>query len=162
MKITAVCSTNSVQMVKELGADTIIDYKTDDLKEKVNGKNFDVVLDAAGRGSDFATTLPWTFGQYITLNSPALKNFEANGLVLGALKSFWDMISLNTRTLYNCRGRLKWGFFAPSPVGIEYLRKLVASGKVKPAIDSVFDFKSAKQAFQKKDNLRGKVIVKVK
>lgn len=49
MHITATCSTNSVQMVKDLGADYVIDYRKDDLNEKFRGLTFDIILDAAGQ-----------------------------------------------------------------------------------------------------------------
>lgn len=164
MDVTATCSTNSVQMVKDLGADHVIDYTKDNLNEKFNGQSFDIILDAAGLGSNYATELPWKFGKYITLNSPLLINFDANGIIFGSIQNLFKFTSSNIRTIYHCRGLLKYGYFQPAPKGIEYFNKLIENGKIKPIIESTFEFNEMKEAYQKVANghLRGKVIVKVK
>lgn len=164
MIITATCSTNSVQMVKDLGADYVIDYRKDDLNEAFRGKTFDIILDAAGLGPDYATTLPWKFSQYITLQPPVLNNTDTNGLFVGSIISALNLIQSNIRTISSHQGLLKWGFFVPASQGIEYLKTLVDNGKMKPIIDTVYEFNETKEAFEKVANghLRGKIIVKVK
>lgn len=164
MIITATCSTNSIQMVRDLGADHIIDYRTEDLNEAFRGLSFDIILDAAGLGPDYATTLPWKFSQYITLAPPLLNNTDSSGLVIGSIKSALSLLQSNVQTILGYQGLLKWGFFVPAAQGIEYLKRLVESGKMKPIIDSIYEFNSTREAFEKvaKGHLRGKVIVKVK
>lgn len=164
MIVTATCSTNSVQLVKDLGADHVIDYRTQDLKEAFRGLSFDVILDAAGLGPNYATTLPWTFNQYITLLPPLMNNTDANGLVFGMIKSTFNLIESNILTIYRYKGLLKWGFFVPLPQGIQYFQKQVESGKIKPIIDTVYEFDETKKAFEKmaQGHMRGKLIVKVK
>lgn len=164
MKITATSGTRSVQMVKELGADIVIDYQKDDLNDKFRGQSYDIIFDAAGLGPDYATTLPWKFSQYITLEPPFLNNTDSSGLVLGTIKSVWSLLKSNAHTIFSKRGLLKWGVFMSASQGIEYLKNLVESGKMKPIIDSTFEFNETKKAFEKVANghLRGKVIVKVK
>lgn len=61
MEITATCSTNSIEMVKSLGADHIIDYTQTDYKEKFRDVTFDIIFDCAGLGQDCATEFPWKF-----------------------------------------------------------------------------------------------------
>ncbi|XP_055297425.1 reticulon-4-interacting protein 1 homolog, mitochondrial-like [Sitodiplosis mosellana] len=164
MIVTATCSTNSVQMVKDLGADHVIDYRKEDLKEAFRGLSFDIILDAAGLGSDYATTLPWSFGQYITLQPPVLNNTDANGLVFGTINSAIDLLQSNIQSIFGYKGLVKWGFFEPSAQGIEYFRRQVESGKIKPIIDTIYNFNETKEAFDKlaKGHLRGKIIIKVK
>lgn len=164
MIITATCSTNSVEMVKELGADYIVNYAKDDIDEKFRDQFFDVILDCAGLGSPYATKLPWKFSQYITLTSPMANNIDSNGIFLGSMKSGWNLLKYNVQTIYGHEGVVKWGYFRPEPQGIEYFKNLVENGKLKPITDSVYEFSSMKEAFEKmaKGHVRGKIIVKVK
>lgn len=50
-KITAVCNTGSLELIKSLGADFVIDYTKEDFTG--NGKFYDVVLDVVGKSSFF-------------------------------------------------------------------------------------------------------------
>jgi NADPH:quinone reductase-like Zn-dependent oxidoreductase len=47
--VTAVCNTKSVELVRSLGADEVVDYLKDDFTR--SGKTYDVVLDAVGKHS---------------------------------------------------------------------------------------------------------------
>ncbi len=47
--VTAVCDTKSVELVRSLGADEVVDYTRDDFTK--NGETYDVIFDAVGKHS---------------------------------------------------------------------------------------------------------------
>lgn len=161
VEVVATCGSDAVPLINNLGVTKVVDYMSDDSNVAlVSESPYDIILDCAGKGSEYATSLPWTFGSYITFKSPLLKNFDAHGLIAGGLKNARDLISSNL-TKASGSGTVKWGYFMPSQSGIQYLSKLAESKKLLPIIDSTFSYAALPKAYQKVQDghLRGKVVV---
>jgi NADPH:quinone reductase-like Zn-dependent oxidoreductase len=80
-KVTGVCSTGNLELVKSLGADTVIDYTKD--KGIESGTRFDIVLDAVGKRKSSALKLQCKnslapHGKYISVDdgspTPTMEN----------------------------------------------------------------------------------------
>lgn len=165
VEVVATCSTDAVEMVKTLGADYVIDYSHAELTEFFGRfGSFDIILDCAGLGAEYATTLPWKYDQYITFSTPMLKNIDVNGLGIGFFKNIVSILESNMQTLTKYRALSKWAYIIPVPQGIEYLKRHVERNNITPIVDSVFEFDATSDAYQKvaDGHLRGKVVLKIK
>ena len=161
VEIVATCGTDAVPLIQNLGITKVVDYTAPESDAILTSESpYSIILDCAGKGSEYANNLPWTFGSYITFKSPLLQNFDSHGFIGGGFKNARDLISSNISTL-NGNGAVKWGYFMPSQHGIQYLKRLAENGKLLPIIDSTFSFDSLPAAYQKVQDghLRGKVVI---
>jgi NADPH:quinone reductase-like Zn-dependent oxidoreductase len=72
-KVTAVCSTTNVNLVKSLGADNVIDYTSEDFTKTET--RFDIIFDAVGKTSKSACkNLLKPKGKYVSVYGSAGKN----------------------------------------------------------------------------------------
>ncbi|KAH8298245.1 hypothetical protein KR018_011849 [Drosophila ironensis] len=164
VQVLATCSENAINMVRSLGADCVVDYNNcEAMQGLANYAPYDIVLDCAGQGAQKAADSGFDFRQYITFTSPMLANIDRKGLGLGAIQNIVDLVQSNARSVTQRGGLVKWGFFSPSPHGIQFLQRLVESRKLLPQIDSVFGFDELPKAFErmKCGHLRGKIVVKL-
>lgn len=159
--VTATCKTDAIELVKSLGADRVIDYAQIDVENEFHGERFDIILDCAGMGASYALEMPWKYRKYVTLVPPILVNTDANGLFFGAIQSLASLLKENIQSLWYKCGIIQWGLFRPNRRGIEYLKKIADQNKLKPVIDSVYEFESADKAIQRMadGHLRGKIVL---
>lgn len=69
-KVTGVCSTANLELVRSLGADRIIDYTNEDFAKL--GETYDLVFDAVGKASSTVRkSLLKIDGRYLSVNSSA-------------------------------------------------------------------------------------------
>lgn len=71
----------------------------------------------------------WKYSSYISLTSPLLKNTDAYGLIGGFAFSAADIIPSNILSLSQGK-TIKWAYFYPSNDGLQFMDKLIQSGKV--------------------------------
>ena len=118
-KVTAVCDTDNVELVRGLGADRIIDYTAEDFTK--DAQTYDVVLDAVGKSS---------FGRCKRLLKPRGIYLSSD---LGPLAQN-PVLALTTPLL----GGKKVMFPIPKmndPETVRSFAELIESGDFKPVID---------------------------
>lgn len=100
VQVLATCSENAIEMVRNLGADLVVDYSNGEAMEELcKYAPYDIVLDCSGQGGEKAADLKFDFRQYITFSSPVLANIDKQGLGLGALKNVVDLVQTNVRSV---------------------------------------------------------------
>ena len=149
-EVTGVASTAKLDMVRELGADHVIDYTTTDYTR--TGERYDWIVDTDSHHP--ITRVRRALrpnGVYVTLGGNTRRIFT--GVAVGPLISrFSDRWS----------GLLLW--WKPfNPPDVETLKELIATGKLRPVIDRHFPLSQVVEALRYVDQGRpkGKVIIDV-
>ncbi|XP_077669012.1 NAD(P)H oxidoreductase RTN4IP1, mitochondrial isoform X2 [Eretmochelys imbricata] len=164
--VTAVCSQDASSLVKKLGADDVIDYKSGDVAEQLKMfPLFDFILDNVGGPTekwspDFLKK--WSGATYVTLVTPFLLNVDRLGVADGMLQTG---VTIGTKAVKHlCKGiHYRWAFFTPSGQSLDEIAKLVDSGKIHPVVEQVFSFSEVPKAFLRLEggHARGKTVINV-
>jgi NADPH:quinone reductase-like Zn-dependent oxidoreductase len=145
--VTGVCSTKKKHMVREMGADAVIDYTVEDYTQ--GEQRYDWIIDVAGNKSIFDCRRALNpGGVYVLLGGSTTRIFAC--LFLGPL------ISLAVRKKM---GFLWWKPFQREDVAS--LRRLIAEGKIKPVIDRTYPLSEVREAlsYLESGNAKGKVVI---
>lgn len=141
-EVTTTTSGKNVDFVKDLGADTVINYKEEDFSERKS--EFDVVLDTLG-------------GEIQEKSYDVLK--QAGRLVSIAGKPDREVAEEKGITAMHLNSSTKID-------QLEKIIELVSEGKVKPAVGNIFPFsvEGVQEAHKLSESghARGKIIVKIK
>ncbi|XP_035420724.1 reticulon-4-interacting protein 1, mitochondrial isoform X2 [Cygnus atratus] len=164
--VTAVCSHDASALMKKLGADDVIDYKSGNLEEQLKPLPlFDFILDNVGGSTEkWALNLlkKWSGATYVTLVTPFLINMDKLGVADGMLQTG---VTIGSKTVKHLlKGvHYRWAFFMPSGPSLDEIAELVDSGKIQPVIDQVFPFSEVPKAFLKLEegHARGKTVINV-
>ena len=115
-EVTAVCGSSKMELVKSLGADYVIDYRTQDFSRA--GETYDVIFDTIGK-SPFSTCIKSLkpYGRYLLAN-PTLRQ-QIRGIwisLIGNKKVLFELAQYNNEDL-------------------NYLKELIETGMLRPIID---------------------------
>jgi NADPH:quinone reductase-like Zn-dependent oxidoreductase len=147
--VTAVCSTAKVDLVREIGADEVIDYTREDLTGR-----YDLILDNAGNRS--LTRLRRVLTATGTL---VIIGGENGGSFLGGMDRVLRASLLSLFVSQNLRGL----FARERTEDFEYLREIIEVGRLTPVIDRAYPLDAVAEAidYVQKGHVRGKVVITV-
>lgn len=132
-EVTGVCSTSNLDLVKSLGADYVIDYTQQNCFGQ--DKKYDIVWDTVGKMDE----------------RQARKFLTKEGIIISSAKGF-----VSTR-------KKICGIIKETAEGMNFLKDLIESGKLKSVIDKVFPFEQIVDAHAYVDTgrKRGNVILEI-
>ncbi len=157
-------STGNVQLVKSLGAEEVIDYKTQDFEKVLS--NYDVVLGTL-RGDEIekSVNILRKGGQIVSLTGPLDTAFAASRHMNVFMTFLFSMMSRKIRRLAGRHG-VAYSFLFVRPDGrqLSEIGQLLASQKIRPVIDKTFPFSQAQDALKylAEGRAKGKVVVRIK
>lgn len=163
--VATTTSEKNKELVKSLGADLIIDYKTEDFETKL--KDYDLVLHSNKDSKILKKSLKVlkSGGQLISLVGPPTPEF-ANTLGLSwSLKLLINLISFSARKkAKKLNISFKFLFMRAEGKQLGEITKLIEAGVIKAVIDKVFPFEQTNEAlsYVETGRSKGKVVVKVK
>ena len=163
--VATTTSAKNKDLVKSLGADLIIDYKTEDFETKL--KDYDLVLHSNKDSKILEKSLRVlkSGGQLISLVGPPTPEF-ANALGLSwPLKLVTNLLSFSARKkAKKLNISFKYLFMRAEGKQLNQITQLIEAGIIKPVIDKVFPFEQTNEAlaYVETGRSRGKAIVKVR
>lgn len=144
-RVTGVCSAKNARLVRELGADAVIDYAAGDVLR--TDDRYDIIFDAVG-----SLNLPVALqaltggGVYITLvPAPGIEFFIPGETMCEAGKGYFVV-------------------WTPCAKDLDLVSAWIESGQLKPIIDSEFSLDDIRAAHERSQTERavGKIIVNVR
>ena len=140
-KVTGVCSTTNLEMVKSLGADKVIDYTKEDFTK--NSEIYDIIFDTVRKISfSHCKSSLKERGIYITTGFPILRALWSS--IVGSKKIIFGVAPNKTEDL-------------------SFLRELIEMGKLKAVIDRRYPLEQTAEAhrYVDKGHKKGNVVITV-
>ncbi len=143
-EVTGVCSTTTLELVKSLGADKVIDYTKEDFTK--SGQTYDVIFDTVGKSSFSGSSRSLkkkgfyifsTFGLPKLVQIPWLSMTSSKKVIIGLVKERTE--------------------------DLVFLKELIEAGKIKPVIDRSYPLEQTAEAhsYVEKGHAKGKVVITV-
>lgn len=161
-EIVAICSARNAELVRSLGADSVIDYQAypvlhDHLAETFKDAPFDFILDTVGVQSLFLNCPSYLKESGVYENIGDFENRILLAMWYRITNMWWPVVLGGTLRRYITFG----GDFEKEAAG--ELEKLVTEGKINGTVDSEFKFEDVVEALDLVDTrrARGRVVVKV-
>ena len=142
--VAGICSGANIELVKSLGADTVIDYTRDDFTK--NGKTYDLIFDVVG-----ATTF-----------DRCKHSLKPNGVFLQNIMELTDVVRVLWTSIAS-RKKIKGGVAINNLKRMSFIAELVAAGKLRPVIDRSYPLERIAEAFKhvEQGHKKGNVVITV-
>jgi NADPH:quinone reductase-like Zn-dependent oxidoreductase len=144
-KVTGVCSTANIELVKSLGAEEVIDYTREDLSKE--NTTYDVIFDTIGKA-------PIT---------QCVNMLEEKGMYLSAVHLELSRILEGIKLSLKSNKKVIGGVAPYTVENLEFLKSLIEEGNLKAAIDKTFSLEQMKKAHAYVDtgHKKGHVVINV-
>jgi NADPH:quinone reductase-like Zn-dependent oxidoreductase len=163
-RVATTTSTRNVELVKKLGADVVIDYKTQRFDDELSG--YDAVLDALGGDElmrSFKVLKPGA--KLVSIAGPPEPGTaRRSGFALWLRPVFW-LLSLRARRAAAARGvTYEYLFMRPDGDQLARIGELINDGKVSVVVDRTYplDDVRAALAYLETGRARGKIVLTVR
>lgn len=162
--VATTTSSGNFELVKSLGADVVIDYKTQDFETIL--KDYDLVLNSQdGKTLEKSLRIVKSGGKVISISGPPdvayAKEVEMSWFMKAAIFFLSNKVQRQAKKL-----NVDYSFLFMKANGeqLSEISSLIEAGVIRPVIDKVFPFEQTNEAlsYVEAGRAKGKVVVKVK
>ena len=162
--VATTASAANFELVKALGADVLIDYKTEDFETMLRG--YDVVLHSQdSKTLDKSLRVLKPGGTLISISGPPDPALADQIGLPWYVKQIFRILSYGARRKAKRLGvTFSFLFMRANGDQLSEITALIDQGIIRPVVERVFPFESTQQAvdFVEKGRAKGKVVVKVR
>jgi alcohol dehydrogenase len=162
--VATTTSAGNVALVKSLGADLVVDYKTHDFEDVLH--DYDLVLNSQdGKTLEKSLRVLKRGGKLISISGPPDPEFAQEIAAPGFVKLVMRLLSSGVRRRANGRGiGYSFLFMKASGSQLREITGLIEAGAIRPVVDRVFPFQSTNEAlnYVETGRAKGKVVIKIK
>jgi NADPH:quinone reductase-like Zn-dependent oxidoreductase len=163
---TTASAGEKTEKVKSLGADVVVDYRTQDFRDGTFGKDYDFAFDTTTESAKLAAVVR-AGGKIVTVvGSPTAKELARIGVPLNFIKRLILYAIRDKAAVQNAkRAGVEWSnmWLVPSGSDLEELSRYVEEGKLKPVVDGVWPIAEWRAAVERSFSGRalGKCVIRV-
>lgn len=162
--VATTTSTANVDLVRNLGADVVVDYKTEDFETVL--ENYDVVLNSLGKETlEKSLGVLKRGGKLISISGPPDPDFARQAGSGWLLQQVMRLLSFGIRNKSRRRGiRYSFLFMKANGEQLEKITRLIEAGRLRPVIERTFPFDKTNEALAHVETGRakGKVVIAMK
>ena len=162
--VATTTSAANVELVRSLGADVVIDYRTQDFEDVLH--DYDVVLNSQD-GKTLGKSLRVLKGgaKLVSISGPPDPAFGRNIAAPAFVRLVMRLLSSGVRRRARGRG-IDYSFLFMRANGgqLREITRLIEAGAIRPVVDKVFAFESTNEAlaYAEAGHAKGKVVIKIR
>lgn len=162
--VATTASKQSFELLKRLGADVLIDYKTQDFESLL--ADYDIVLNSQdAKTLEKSIKILKTNGEVISISGPPTAKFASENGLPWFLKVIFSLLSFSIRSKAK-KNHVNYSFLFMRAEGnqLQEITRLIEADIIKPVIDKVFTFEQTNDALEyvESGRAKGKVVIKIK
>ncbi|MBW8756840.1 MAG: NADP-dependent oxidoreductase [Burkholderiales bacterium] len=162
--VATTTSAGNLELVKGLGADVVVDYRTQDFEQVL--RDYDVVLNSQdGKTLDKSLRILKAGGKLISISGPPTPAFGNESGAPGFVRLAMRLLSSGIRRRAKARDVLySFLFMKANGSQLHEITRLFEAGIVRPVLDRVVPFEQTNEAmaYVESGRAKGKVVIKVR